>query len=212
MKTPREVYAQYNIMPSLQLHQLRVAAVGKLICDNFNPPASGAVNSTDVVLACLFHDMGNIVKFNLDAFTKFVEPEGVEYWKKVQAETIQKYGPEQHHVSEAIAGELGLPPMVIHMIGNSGASRIPEIVASNSSELKVLQYADLRVAPTGVVSLVGRFEDFARRYPIDKDADLIPVAKKLEEQIFTNTTIKPEDITDAAVAPLIEELWEYALA
>ena len=34
----------------------------------------------------------------------------------------------------------------------------------------------------------------------------------IQQQIFAVADITPEDITDAAVAPLIEELWEYALA
>lgn len=205
MRTSKEVYTAYKIMPSLQLHQLRVAAAGKLICDNFSKP----INKRDVILACLFHDMGNIVKFKLDAFPEALQPEGLEYWEKQKAETIQRYGPKQHHVSETIAQELGLPDTAIHMIGNSGVSRLPEILASDSSELKMLQYADLRVAPSGVVSLTERFEDFARRYPNDKDVDLFGKGKDLEGQIFAHTTIKPGDINSAAVAPLIEELRHY---
>ncbi len=61
-------------------------------------------------------------------------------------------------------------------------------------------------------SLLERFEDFARRYPTDKDVDVIPAAKKLEEQIFARAAIKPEDINDTTVAPLIEELWEYPVS
>ncbi len=208
MRTPREIYAQYNIMPNLQLHQLRVAAVGKLVCDSFKQP----VNANDVVLACLFHDMGNIVKFKLDAFPEALQPEGLEYWEKQKAATIQKYGPAQHQVSETIAQEIGLSDSVIRMIGNSGVSRIPEILASDSNELKMLQYVDLRVAPAGIVSLEERFEDFARRYADDKDAELFETGKELEGKIFANATIKPEDITDAAAAPIIEELWEYPVA
>ncbi len=195
-------------MPNLQLHQLRVAAVGKLICDNYNQQ----VNGRDVILACLFHDMGNIVKFKLDVFPEALQPEGLEYWEKQKAETIQKYGAKQHRVSETVAQELGLPDSVIHMIGTSGVSRLPEILASDSNELKVLQYADLRVAPAGVVSLTERFEDFARRYPSDKDSDLFGKGKELEGEIFACTSIKPEDINDTSVAPLIEELWEYPVS
>ena len=208
MQTPREIYTAYKVMPGLQTHQLRVAAVGKLICENFTQP----IEKNDVVLACLFHDMGNIVKFKLDAFPEVLQPEGLEYWEKQKAEMVQKYGPEQHHVSETIAQELGLPDTVIHMIGNSGVSRLPEILVSDSAELKIMQYADLRVAPSGVVSLAERFEDFARRYLGDKDNDLLQAGQELEEQIFLRSTIQPEDINDAAVAPLIGELSEYPVA
>ena len=82
MRTPREIYAEFKIMPNLQLHQLRVAAVGKLISEHFTVP----VNVRDVVLACLFHDMGNILKFDLTQFPEFREPQGILYWEEVKKE------------------------------------------------------------------------------------------------------------------------------
>ena len=82
MRIPREVYSEYKIMPTLQLHQLRVAAVARLVCDHLTHP----INTRDVILACLFHDMGNIIKSNLNHFPEFCEPEGTAYWEKVKAE------------------------------------------------------------------------------------------------------------------------------
>ncbi len=87
MKTPQEIYTAYEIMPSLQLHQLRVAAVAKLICQNFRQ----SVNERDVILACLFHDMGNTIKFEPKLMPSVYEPEGVEYWLQIKAEYIKKY-------------------------------------------------------------------------------------------------------------------------
>ena len=94
----------------------------------------------------------------------------------------------------------------------SGFSRIPEIVVSGSSELQVCQYADLRVAPHGVASLEERLEDFSKRYGGAKDPRSESVhraSQELEQKIFAEVTIKPDDITDTAISPLIEELWEY---
>ena len=195
-------------MPALQLHQLRVAAVGKIICDNFSKP----VNERDVVLACLFHDMGNIVKFKLRSAPQFIGPESIEYWEKIQVETIQTYGSDQHEVSKKMAQEIGLPEHVVEMIGDAGFSEIPAILAGDSTELKVLQYADLRVAPTGVVSLQERLDDFERRYIPQKDSpEEIKAVKDLEEYIVSHCSIKREDINDIAVAPLLEELRDYSL-
>src|SRR3989338_7998938 len=123
MKTPREIYAAYTIMPSLQMHQLRVAAVGKLICEHFNKP----VNKKDVVLACLFHDMGNILKFELAMFPEFTEPEGVDYWESVKDKYRKKYGDDEHSATQEIMREIGLPKGIIDLMEGIGFSKVSEV-------------------------------------------------------------------------------------
>jgi len=86
MKSPKEIYREYRLMPSLSLHQLRVAAVAKLICDSFKE----RIDTNNVVLACLYHDMGNIIKFDLNYFPEFTKPEGLEYWQKIKEDYIKK--------------------------------------------------------------------------------------------------------------------------
>ena len=208
MRTAREIYGEYKIMPSLQMHQLRVAAVGKLICEHLNKP----VRTEDVVVACLFHDMGNILKFDLGAMPGFLEPEGLEYWQKVKEEFNNKYGTEQHSATEKIARELKLPQAILEILGATGFSRIAEVAASSSMETKIVQYADMRVGPFGILPFKERLADLSRRYAAKKN-HLSEAAERgcydIERQIFAQAAIKPEDINDAAVAPLIEELWEY---
>jgi hypothetical protein len=224
MRTPREIYAAYNIMPNLQLHQLRVAAVGKLICDNFKEP----VNTGDVILACLFHDMGNILKFDLGQFPELLKPKGLAYWENVKSEYAQKYGTDQHEASKQIAQELGLSRQVIGYIGSTGFSKMKEIAENPSSEIKISEYADARTAPYGIRPLDERFRDGRKRYLArnmkpathakgvtsheDTFENLIQFGHVLEGQIFAHTTITPESITDTAAAPIIEELWEYPVA
>ena len=211
MQTPREIYAAYKIMPALQLHQLRVAAVGKLICGDFTQH----IEKNDVILACLFHDMGNIIKFDLGRFPEFLEPQGLQYWQQVKDEYTRKYGTEQHSATEQIAREIGLPQAALGILGATGFSRIAEVAAGNSMETKIVQYADLRIGPFGVLSLDERLDDLSVRYAGKKDGpynDARRGSKVMERQVFAQATIKPENITDAAVAPLIEELWEYPLA
>ena len=112
MRTPRELYAQYRIMPKLQLHQLRVTAVAQTICKVF----AERVDERTVVTACLFHDMGNIIKFDLTKFPDFLEPEGLEHWSQVKKEFEEKYGFDQHAATLMIARELGLSVPVLECI------------------------------------------------------------------------------------------------
>src|SRR3954452_25294278 len=98
MKKVSEIYSEYKIMPALQQHQLRVAAVAAMICDSLP-----GTDKETVVIACLFHDMGNIIKSDLSYFPEFVQPEGLEYWEKVKQEYIQKYGSDENAATKEIA-------------------------------------------------------------------------------------------------------------
>ena len=223
MKTAQEIYTEYKIMPSLQLHQLRVASVAKLICSNFTKP----VNEKDVILACLFHDMGNIVKFDLGYIPEFLEPEGLAYWQNVQREYKRKYGgADQHAANESIARELGLSEEVISYIAAVSFSKVGEVVKSASFEKKICEYSDSRVGPHGILSLDERLRDGRQRYlkridavqqdgvaaPADTFEALMKLEHELEKQLFAVSDITPEGITDAEVAPLIEELRTYPIA
>lgn len=213
MRTAQEIYEQFNIMPSLQQHQLRVAAVAKLICDNFKKP----VKTDDVVLACLFHDMGNIIKMDLTSFPEFLEPEGTEYWRNVKESFIRKYGENAHKANIAIAHELHLPSHVVELIDGISFSNIENIVAGDSLEQKISEYADDRVGPHGVLPLSERLAEARARYiesgktyyTKEGFEKLSQFVYALEKQIFADARIQPEDINDVAVKPIIEELRKY---
>lgn len=219
MRTVREVYDQYRIMPNLQLHQLRVAAAGKLICDSFLEP----INGEDVILTCLFHDMGNIIKSDLGVFSdSFRGPKPRSYWEDVKREYVEKYGADEHSANIAIGRELGLSPEVIRYMDGISFGNFARVRDGDSFEQKIVLYCDGRVAPYGVVSLLARQAEARERYrgrghseTPENEADyqaLLEAAVEVERQIFARVPIKPEDITDDSVAPIIEELWEYPIA
>jgi len=219
MKTTQEIYEAYRIMPSLQLHQLRVAAVAKLLCQSFE----SNVDEHSVVLACLFHDMGNIIKSDLRYFPQFVEPEGFEYWNGVKQQFIAKYGAEHHEANIAIAKEIGLPAASVAVMNGVGFSQLKDVLQSESLERQIAQYADIRVGPHGILSLHERLEEGRKRYNstrtersyYESEGDfekLAEIAEELEKKLFSGISIAPEDLHDEAVAPLIDELRKYAVA
>src|SRR6266404_1725530 len=112
MRKILDIYKEYKIMPTLQEHMFRVAAVASLLCDNFTKP----VNKEDIILACLLHDIGNIVKFHLNYFPEFNKPEGIKYWQKIQDEFIEKYGDDDHVATVAIMKELGVSRNLIFLV------------------------------------------------------------------------------------------------
>lgn len=209
MKKIQEIYKEYKIMPTLQVHQLRVAAVAKVITDSF----VGNLDREGVVKACLVHDMGNIIKFDLAYFPDFFQPEGLKYWQEVKDEYISKYGSDEHGATIAIAKEVKLSENIMDCLNNIGFSKSTSNAEGDSFENKIAAYSDMRVGPHGVISMEDRIEEGHKRYQGKKHSigsnnfeSLSNSLRVMETQIFEKVSIKPEDITDEKVKGLIEEL------
>jgi hypothetical protein len=187
-----------------------VAAVAQLVCQWATKP----VETDTIIQACLVHDMGNIVKFKLDVFPEFSQPEGVAYWQQIQAEFVAKYGSRSHDASLAIAQEMRLSPRVVELIDCMSLNKTRANFESHDLNKIICEYADDRVAPQGVVTLDERLADFARRYadhyrtPADQHRQQTTheYARLCEETLFAHSQGQPWQITDAAIAPLLNQL------
>jgi hypothetical protein len=165
--------------------------------------------------------MGNIIKFNLTYFPEFNEPLGLEYWQNVQKEFVEKYGLDEHEATQKILKELGISERVIEIDGKMTFGNLCIDKEGNDWELKLLHYADMRVGPFGVLSYEDRMEDARKRYanvPEDemtREKDrrelLLACGKDIESQIFAHCKIRPEDINDKSIAPILEELKGYMI-
>lgn len=208
----QQIYSQYKIMPILAMHQLRVAAVASLLLDHL----SEAPDKELIITACLLHDMGNILKFDLNRFPEFNQPEGIDYWQQVKEEVAKRYGTTDEHLATLkIVGELGVSSDVSRIIDHIGFKEAINNL-SQPLDVQIASYADMRVGPMGVVSLHGRLEDGRRRYAghineLSNDQELYAALDKLEDRLFKNLDIKPEEITDAAIAAKVEELRNYKI-
>ena len=214
MKTISEIYEEYKIMPTLREHMLRVAGVASLICDNFTEP----LNKEEIISACLLHDMGNIIKFNLEYFPEFNKPEGLEYWQNVQNEYIEKYGEREHEATLKIIRELGIPKKIVTLASEDQFSLLCQHQNSGDMGMKIVHYADARVSPHKVVSYDERMGEAKERYKDhkysfqgDEHFRLVACGKEIEKQIFAKCKIKPEDINDDTVNPLILKLKDFMI-
>lgn len=218
MKTVQEIYTQYRIMPFLQLHQLRVAGVASFMAQNLKLAVPDVQR---VLFACLFHDMGNIIKSDLTVFPKSVQPEGLEFWQKVKEDFIKKYGGNEHSATLAIARELSLPTPVCELIDGIGFSKVTYTAEHGSTLAKICEYADMRVAPQGIVSVGQRLEDGKIRYENKKQTgvgfsgekydELVYSLRKVEQELFADGSIQPEHITDQIIGMIIEPLRKLSL-
>ncbi len=213
-----EIYHNYKIPPQLQLHQLQVAGVAKIILENLDEKLE--IDSDTVITACLIHDMGNIIKFDLSLYPEHLEPEGLDFWLDVQKEFIKKYGEDEHRATFKIAQEIGVPEQVLHIIANLGFSNALNIIASDNLELKIATYADQRVNFGEIVDMRQRHIKSRERYlkrrnyqnNLDKGVDefgkLSDSWRKIENEIFGHSLIKPEEISIERVSLLISKLKE----
>jgi hypothetical protein len=215
MRNILDIYEQYKIMPNLAMHQLRVASVIHLIVQNLNIE----VDKDVAIQGGLLHDMGNIIKFDLNYFPEFSEPLGIEYWQNVQNEYFEKYGTDEHEATQKILKELNVNLRVIEIDSKMVFGNLCIDKEGNDWELKLLHYADMRVGPYGILSYEERMEDARKRYEHKLDDEmtrekdrrevLLACGKDIERQIFEHCKIKPEDINDLTIAPILEELKGY---
>lgn len=209
-----DIYKEYRIQKTLADHMFRVTAVAALICDNLDEE----INKKDLITACLLHDMGNIVKFDLSYFPEFNQPEGLEYWQNVQNEFWDKYGKNDHKATMKIMQELSIPEYIISYIVNMGFHNFCTIAGNNDTFSKIIDYSDNRVSPFGVVSYDERMEEGRKRYEhrpdfsAGKERDkFVACGREIEKQIFSKCKIKPEDITDEKIASIISNLQDFVI-
>ncbi len=209
--TIQQIYDHYRILPMLQLHQLRVAGVARFIAGYLKTP----VDMQLITEACLLHDMGNIIKFDLLMYPDFLKPDGYEYWFQVQSYFKQRYGENEFQANLKIAQEIGLRPEVQEIIGSISFTHVIQNFESENMALKISDYADTRVSPLKVVSLEERFVDLETRYGKRYSSEDEQRARKqfqdvmlqIQDQIFNQVSdITPQLITDEAINPLLESL------
>lgn len=211
MRKIGDIYEKYHTMPNLQDHQIRVAAVAMQICDGFDLP----LDKNNLVLACLLHDMGNIVKFRLREFPQFMDGEDIEYWEGIQKEYIDKYGNDDYEANMAIISEIGVDKRVYDIADAVGFHNWCSVDNNGAWEHKIASYADSRVSPFGILSLDDRLIDANNRY---KDVDhftndykdnLYDCVRDFEKQIFEHLNFNPSEITDKSIEKYINELKNF---
>lgn len=205
-----EIYERYRIPFWLAEHMYRVAAVAMRVFDArvaVDPSLSGR---DDMIAACLLHDIGNIVKFN---FITLPPPDGrAEYWKKVQREMIAQYGTSEHPASKALCEELGQWERIAPILEHTSDYDARILLERGALLQRIVAYADQRVAPTGVVLLAQRLRDMRARYDhpdTDHIRALDAAIMENEQQLFSDISLKPEDITEQSIAPLLAELRSF---
>lgn len=154
-----------------------------------------------------------------ETFPHLWEKEGLAYWKQVQTEMLAR-GNNEHTATLAIAREIGVSETVLHCIDMISFAHVERVVQSGTLEEKISVYADNRVGPFGVLSLLERLEEAKQRYMTRTDRifdharheKIVRLTTQLETELFAELALRPVDITDTHIAPIIEQLSCYTFA
>lgn len=222
-KNIQDLYAEYEIPSWLALHMQRVAAVAATLFDahaalpeNSNNPSFSAVARTELLAACLLHDMGNIIKFNFEKLLLSL-PEDKAHWQEVQNTMIDRYGSDEHVATLAMLDAIGVSDRVKGIVDGIGFTKCEAIDAGSDILVKIAQYADARVCPNGVVSLQERLADMYVRYAHKHkkdDAETVTntaASFRIEQFLFSPLSIKPQDITESSLASLRDSFEKYTV-
>lgn len=159
-----KIYEQYDIPKNLQLHMLRVAAVGKIICDH---ASIQSIDSNLIIKTLLLHDMGNIIKFNFRNTSMFSPEDSVkiESYKTTQTEFVSKYGSDADVATLQIIKEITSDEQIFELCKNCHGQMAHRYVTGEFWNEKICYYADMRIGLHGILSVDERFEDLKKRYP-----------------------------------------------
>ncbi|MCU0660218.1 MAG: HD domain-containing protein [Candidatus Pacebacteria bacterium] len=215
MSRIEEIYETYDIMPTLREHMYRVAAVASVICDSLSLSSK---EKQEIVIACLLHDMGNLIKFRLGDLPQLLAPKGLIYWQSIQEVWKQKYGTDEHLATRKIAEELGVSDRILMLVDSIGFPNGKRNLLEADISKMIAGYADMRVSPYGVRPLLDRLDDLQKRYKDksnnekESQQELIIAFTGIEKYIFANASISPEMITEEAITVLLPELKSVTIA
>jgi hypothetical protein len=211
-----EIYKRYSVPRNLQLHMLRVTGVALVIAENW-------MGSTlDTRLLCrvlLLHDIGNIVKIDVEKLPHETWEENFTSIQETQAKMRHRFGSNDHLASAEIACEVGLTASEIDFLNAKIFIKNDLTLASHDYNLKIAAYADQRVAPTGVVGLLERLNEAKTRYRNKPGSSmnnprtdhLIQCAIQIEKQIMQYCSLQPDEITDARTMSFTKKLEAFSI-
>ncbi len=209
-----KIYKRYKTPRNLILHMLRVSAVAEKIYSNWN---DSEIKKEDILASCLLHDLGNIVKMGNNipsGNSDFDDPilDSFEF-QEIKKDFISKYGEDDDIANHLIAREIGVNSNVLFIIENMSTSIFPNFrFQPGNWELKICKYSDLRVAPSGIMSVEDRLIEASKRYDFDLEKEIF-YSRNLEKDIFSNVSISPSFITPVScqsfISKYIKELKLY---
>jgi hypothetical protein len=190
---------------------LKVAAVAKIICDNLEISA----DKETIIKTMLLHDMGNILRFNLENTSLFDKKDlpNINKFKTAQQNFKEKYHHDADEATLEIIKELTSNKKILNLCANSHGEHIKAILNKKEWEKKISYYSDMRIGPFGVLSVNERFDDLIARNPNDKKVleQYKQECLEIEKQLIKICKIDIKKISNKLLEPEIKSLKTYAI-
>ena len=126
----------------------------------------------------------------------------------------EKYGDNEDQATLQIVNEIGMTPKILKEFKLFILSNYEDFRKMDNLTVRICKYSDMRVSPFGVLSIEERLKEWQKRNSKVTEEymkKVLEVNLEVEEKIFSKCTIKPEDITDEAIAPIILELKNFVI-
>ena len=198
-----EIYQKYPVPPNLQEHMLRVCVVTEFIQKHWK-----GIEKLDwnmIYQAALLHDMGNIVRLDLENHPEFLgkEQKNIAFWQEQKKKNIKRFGTDDHKATESILKELSFNKKLISLIFDMGFANSIKIKNNNNWPVKILYYADSRTLPRGFGTLKERMEEAVSRRPllakIDDFYELVAASFEVEKQVQNKLDIPVSEINNNSI-------------
>lgn len=222
-----QLFSRYQIPVNLEQHLIQVAALGQLICQNW---AGSPLNHDQIVSALLLHDIGNLVKFDLNqAWTKAILaessaqnpdlPQSFKAWQNLQTQFRRRYSYNADEANFAIVKELKIDPAIINILRDHTFEDLAVLLASKNWAKMILFYCDLRFSSTGLVAVTERLQDLRARYQIHDPrytdpkifARWLKNSLALENLLQQHTTLRLTQLTSSQLEPYFATLLQFQI-
>lgn len=175
---------------------LEVALVAEAICLHWQ---GDRIDRDLVIKVALLHDLGNLIKFRRPFLGELEQDE--QFWSQRQDEMRAKYGENVHAATMELAGQLVQDKSLMRELNRTGLAGSLEKFATN--EAKIIQLADMCVAPQGIVGPEARIADLLERYQervlmvdVQRQKENAKLVEKLLDQPLSEilNSISPQDV------------------
>jgi hypothetical protein len=207
--TVKDVYLKFSTPKNLQEHMLRVAALSKIITDNWTGPT---LNSLPIVKTCALHDTAKPMTFDINKQAAYgATPDEITKLSDLQNLIKSKYGLVEHEAVIEMYKDLNMEENCIRLIKNFEWIYIPRLVGENDYESLICNYCDMRIGPKGILGLQQRLDDLKVRMGGEQYEEDTKNGKLVEPLIMENTNIDLNSITDDDLNSLFPEILSLSI-
>jgi hypothetical protein len=207
--TVSEAYKEYIIPRNLGEHMLRVAALARIITDNWN---GSKLEAIDIVKACALHDLAKPMTFDLAKQAQFgMSQEEIDDLASLQNRLKTSYGENEHHASVKLCQDLGCNQQSVKIADNLEWSYIPQLIERGETESLIAIYSDMRIGPKSILLLLDRLTELKNRTDSKEYNQNVVNGTKLEQLIQQNCSLDLTSVTEYQLESLFSELKETVI-